>query len=45
MIVILIILSHQLTGLVSDDFTVIRWNQADRDEKYPLLYKMSEFWN
>ena len=40
-----IVLSHQLTNVVSDDFTVIRWDQVNKDEIYPLLYKMSEFWN
>lgn len=39
-----IVLSHQLTNAVSDDFTVIRWDQVNKDKTYPLLYKMSEFW-
>ncbi len=40
-----IVLSHQLTNKVSDDFTVLRWSQVNKDETYPLLYKMSEFWD
>lgn len=39
-----IVLSHQLTNEVSDDFTVICWDQINKDSIYPLLYKTSEFW-
>lgn len=39
-----IILSHQLTKKVSDDFTILQWNEIDKDS-YRKLYKMSEFWD
>ncbi|MEO3943973.1 hypothetical protein [Gorillibacterium sp. CAU 1737] len=39
-----LVLAHQLTTVVPDDFTVLRWDQVSK-EVYPQLYKMSEFWN
>lgn len=37
------IISHQLTKEVSDDFTILEWEQIDK-EIYPMLYKTSQFW-
>lgn len=39
-----IILSHQLTKLVSHDFTVLDWSQIDKTDIYQMLYKTSRFW-
>lgn len=38
-----LILAHQLSKEVSDDFTVLKWEQVDK-EIYKSLYKMSRFW-
>lgn len=38
-----IILSHQLTRQVPDNFTVLEWDQIDKDV-YDRLYKTSRFW-
>lgn len=40
-----IILSHQLTKQVSDDFTVLEWDQVDKTDVYQRLYKTSHFWD
>ncbi len=40
-----IILSHQLTKQVSEDFTVLEWEQIDRTDVYQRLYKTSCFWD
>jgi len=37
------ILSHQLTKEVSDDFTILEWENIDKDI-YESLYKTSKFW-
>ncbi len=39
------ILSHQLTKQVPEDFTVLEWNQIDRTDVYQRIYKTSRFWN
>lgn len=38
-----IILSHQLTKQVPDNFTVLEWNQIDKNVN-DRLYKTSRFW-
>lgn len=39
-----IIVSHQLTKQVPDNFTVLEWNQIDKTDVYGRLYKTSRFW-
>lgn len=39
-----IILSHQLTKQVPDNFTVLEWDQIDKNV-YDRLYKTSRFWD
>lgn len=38
-----IVISHQLTKLVSDNFTVLEFKDIDKDI-YTRLYKMSKYW-
>ncbi len=40
-----IILSHQLTKQVPEDFAVLEWEQIDRIDVYQRLYKTSRFWD
>ncbi|MDE7253468.1 MAG: hypothetical protein K2O32_11070 [Acetatifactor sp.] len=39
-----IIISHQLTKQVPDNFTVLEWDQIDKNV-YERLYKTSRFWD